>query len=152
MTEVVKYDADGLPQVKRFSSLIEFLKLCKEGTRLRFFEVADAVITLEKFMGWQFEGDDDAVGYDSEAIVSKLRREIKVTQPNIDVDKCFFTLVPCDPLRVKKEMVQEESDDDHLFHPKKSMKLCEIDITGEEWEETATFDGDHVPEKVPPFA
>lgn len=140
-----------LPEVPRFSSMINFLDLCQIGTRF-FIDALDDYIFLDNF-GWMVEGtaDDTYTAYD---IVEHIRHHIAKDDASINLDACYLHLVPADSLRIKKEIMAEAGEESDDGPAATGMEVCTIDLTSDDaaWLETATNDGSHVPQQVCRFA
>ena len=130
---------DGFPSVRRFSSLLDYLKLCECGVLInsttldcQLFKKADGT----------WDGVDGSDPLTSLELLNTLREYIAEDSPDIDLDKACIIIEPVDKLAVKKE-VADAADAALDAEPDEqvAMKLCNIELTDDGWVETATFDG-----------
>jgi hypothetical protein len=147
-----EYTDDGWPIVPRFSSALEYLELCKVDSRIDVDILNDFILLTD--LGWVMgkngciTEEGKQVGYTSTIIVEIMRDAHFGV--DMDPDLTFIHMMPVNALQVKKEMVDECNDEDEDPAPQVGCRVCEIDLTGidEEWKETATYDGGHVPQQV----
>jgi hypothetical protein len=134
----------GFPEVPRFSSLHNYLELCKPGVFIDC-ETLDAKITKRLDSCWDLPDEEKPLT--AFEVVEKFRFTIIEDDSECNVDNIFIMVEPIDKVAIKREMVTEYENED--LEPLVGMKRAEIDITGDEPVETATFDGGMaVPEQV----
>ena len=134
---------DGFPDVPRFSSLYNYLELCEVGSSL----VADNTLqdTIEKVPSGKWQLLDGARELTALEIVEEIRFVIGEEDDGRDVDRVFIFMEPVDRMKIKREVAEQEPEEREL---QRGMKLAEIDLTGDDAIETATFDGGSVPQQV----
>jgi hypothetical protein len=140
----VSISTDGFPEVPRFSSLLNYLELCRVGVTINSHDL-DATITKTAPDGWDIKDEDRALT--AVEIVEKMRFAISEDEPERNLNNTFIFMEPVDKITIKREIARECEDEDE--EPLVGMRLADIDLTGEEPIETATFDGGlALPQKV----
>lgn len=141
----MRLSEDGFPHVPRFSSLLNYLELCRVGVTI-MADTLDAMLTKTSDQSWTLQDEDHELT--AVEIVEKMRFAIGEDEPERNVDNVFILIEPVDKVAIKREVAAGD-ESDHDSEAKVGMKLAEIDLTGDEPIETATFDGGlPVPEKV----
>ena len=135
---------EGFPDVPRFSSLLNYLQLCSVGVELQS-ETLQAIIEKTAADEWRLQDDNSRV-FTALQVVIAMRSMIAVDEPQRNLDRLFIYIEPVDKIKIKKEMVAQGPEE---IERGSGMKLAEIDLTGDEAIETATFDrGLAVPQQV----
>ena len=138
--------SDGFPEVQRFSSLLNYLNLCQADVTINT-ETLDGSITKRENNCWVVQDEDQELT--AVQIVEKIRLLIGEDEPERNLDNTFILIQPVDKITIKREIAAAGDDSDSEGEPRVAMKIAEIDLTGEEPIETATFDGGMiVPEQV----
>ena len=128
---------DGYPKVPRFSSMLQYLQLCKTGARL-WCDMLDATVVKQDATMWEY--DEELL--DSRALVQEMRSCLKEDDEdltNANLNKLYLSIEPVDKVAIKREVAEATEEEEE--EGQGGRKLCIIDVTGERAVETETFDG-----------
>ena len=126
---------DGFPSVRRFSSLLDFLELCDTAVIIKSSTLD---CDLLKTTGGLWEGVDGEGAMTARELVVHLRMCIYADDPQVNLETTHIMIEPVDKVSLKREVADSTAEEPFMTV---GMALCEMELDGEEFVETKTFDG-----------